>query len=92
MPPKPRGQSSTRARGSARGGANTGRATASASTEDATPQTTAATEKTAEQDEDDLKPAVTGEGITATTESQPSPQADASCVYHVPFSPQELHC
>ena len=85
MPPKPRGQSSTRARGSAsgsaRGGANAGRATAtanaSASTEDATPQTTAPIEKTAEQDEGDSKPAVTGEAIAATTEAQTSSQADA---------------
>ncbi|KAK1913211.1 hypothetical protein P3342_005147 [Pyrenophora teres f. teres] len=69
----PRGQSSTRARGSARRGANAGRPSAS----DATPQTTA-TEQTAEQVEGDSKPTVTGEGITATTESQASAQADTS--------------
>ncbi|PZD00149.1 RNA-pol-Rpc4 domain containing protein [Pyrenophora tritici-repentis] len=69
----PRGQSSTRARGSARGGANAARPSAS----DATPQTTA-TDQTAEQVESDSKPAVTGEGITTTTESQASVQAGTS--------------
>jgi DNA-directed RNA polymerase III subunit RPC4 len=90
MPPNPRGRGSTRARGSGRGGAAGGRATTDTSeSTDATPQSTApeeASEAPAEpvvpkQEDGDAKPVVTGEGASATIESQAPEAPPAAASY-----------
>ena len=85
MPPKPRGGGSTRARGGARGGSTAARDTAAAreSVDDATPQSTApaaATGDAAEpvvpkQEDNESKPAVSGESTVVAGDSHASPSA-----------------
>lgn len=83
MPPKPRGQGSTRARGGGRGGATVGRSSASASASDATDTATPQDTTTSEAPEafqpsmipkqesnNDTNPLSAGDHVSATIESQ----------------------